>query len=222
MNAARRAASIARRTYAIGACPALPLLRRCRVRAIIRAMQTVATILWRRLDRPGHDACRLERNDTAWQIDGAAAFRMEDGRVAQLHYRVRCDRHWHTQWGTVRGWVGERAIDMAIARGPRGWTLNDAPVTDLAHCADLDLGFTPATNLLPLRRLKLQDGEAAEAPAAWVDVAEGGLQLLEQRYERISATRCAYAAPRFQFSAELALSPEGLVLDYPGLWRAED
>ncbi len=31
-------------------------------RAIIRPMQTVASILWRRLDVPGHDACRLERN----------------------------------------------------------------------------------------------------------------------------------------------------------------
>jgi len=189
---------------------------------MIRAMQTVASILWRRLDGPGHDACRLERNDTAWQIDGAAAFRREDGRVAQLHYRVRCDRHWHTQWGTVRGWVGERAIDMAIARNARGWTVNDAPVTDLAHCLDLDLGFTPATNLLPLRRLNLQDGEGAEAPAAWLDVAEGGLQLLDQRYERIDALRYAYAAPRFQVRTELALSPEGLVRDYPGLWRSED
>ncbi|MBS0430532.1 MAG: hypothetical protein JSR41_24870, partial [Proteobacteria bacterium] len=51
-------------------------------------MQTVATILWRRQDGPGHDACRLERNDVAWQLDGAAAFRHESGRIAQLHYRL--------------------------------------------------------------------------------------------------------------------------------------
>jgi hypothetical protein len=129
--------------------------------AIIRAMQTVASILWRRLDAPGHDACRLERNASAWQLDGAAVFRHEGGRIAQLHYRVRCDLHWHTQWGMVRGWLGDSAVELSIARDAHGhWKLNDEAVPDLSHCVDLDLGFTPATNLLQLRRLNLSQGEA--------------------------------------------------------------
>ena len=38
---------------------------------------------------------------------------------------------------------------------PHGdWKLNDVPVPELAHCVDLDLGFTPATNLMQLRRLQ--------------------------------------------------------------------
>jgi len=110
----------------------------------MRAMQTVASILWRRLDVPGHDACRLERNASAWQLDGAAVFRLEDGRIGQLHYRVRCDLLWHTQWGTVRGWLGDSAVDLSIARDPRGhWKLNDEAVPDLSHCIDLDLGSRP-------------------------------------------------------------------------------
>lgn len=187
----------------------------------MRAMQTVATILWRRQDGPGHDACRLERNDVAWQLDGAAAFRHESGRIAQLHYRLRCDRHFHTQWATVRGWLGGTAIDLSIARTPKGWTVNDAAVPDLAHCADLDLGFTPATNLLPIRRMHLQPGEEADAPAAWLDLSEDGLGLLEQRYACIDPTRYRYASPRFGYDAELSLSEDGFVLEYPQLWSAE-
>ncbi|RYF31787.1 MAG: hypothetical protein EOO26_12815 [Comamonadaceae bacterium] len=182
-------------------------------------MQIVASILWQRLDAPGHDACRLERSDTAWQLDGAAVFRQADGQIAQLHYRVRCDRNWHTQWGTVRGWLGSRAIDLSVVRrADNHWTLNDAPVPDLAHCVDLDLGFTPATNLIQLRRLQLAAGEGASAPAAWLDLEEGGLTLLDQRYERRGEADYHYQADRFDYAAVLAVSPEGFVRDYPGLW----
>lgn len=186
-------------------------------------MQIVASTLWRRLDAPGHDACRLESNGQAWQIDGAAVFRHDDGRLAQLHYRVRCDRHWHTQWGTVRGWLGGEAVDVSITRDAQGrWKLNDAPVPDLAHCVELDLGFTPATNLIALRRLNLQVGEAAEAPAARFGVDDcSTLSELGQRYERRGAHQYAYRAPRFDFEAVIGVSDEGLVRHYPPLWEAE-
>lgn len=189
----------------------------------MRAMQTVASILWRRLDAPGHDACRLERNATAWQLDGAAVFRLEDGRIGQLNYRVRCDLHWHTQWGTVRGWLGGAPVDLSISRDARGhWKLNDEPVTDLSHCLDLDLGFTPATNLLQLRRLGLAKGEGADAPAAWLDLDGGGvLSELAQRYERRSDTEYAYEARRFDYAATLSVTEDGFVRDYPRLWTGD-
>jgi hypothetical protein len=47
----------------------------------------------------------------------------------------------------------------------------------------MDLGFTPATNLLQLRRPALEPGQAAAAPAAWLDVSAGTLEELTQRYE---------------------------------------
>ncbi|MGJ7498672.1 putative glycolipid-binding domain-containing protein [Variovorax sp. RT4R15] len=185
-------------------------------------MQNVATTLWHRLDVPGHDACRLDRHGDAWQLDGTALFRQADGRVAQLHYRVRCDRNWHAQWGTVRGWLGGSAVDLSVVRSAHGeWKLNDVPVPELAHCVDLDLGFTPATNLIQLRRLNLQAGEAADAPAAWLDLEEGGLSLLAQRYERRNERGYWYQADRFDYADLLDVTPEGFVRDYPGLWLAE-
>jgi hypothetical protein len=185
-------------------------------------MQPVASMLWRRLGTPGHDVCRLDRNGENWQLDGAAAFRHEDGRVGQLHYRVRCDRAWHTQWCTVRGWLGSEAIDLSIVHDARGiWKLNDATVPDLGHCIDLDLGFTPATNMLQLRRLHLATGEASDAPAAWLDIENGFLAELGQRYERRGERDYWYAAPRFDYAAMLEVNEDGFVRRYPSLWEAE-
>ncbi|RZL88650.1 MAG: hypothetical protein EOP82_22590 [Variovorax sp.] len=186
-------------------------------------MQTVATMYWRRLDLPGHDACRLEKHGDGWQLDGAAVFRNDDGRPARLDYRVHCDKAWHARWGKVRGWIGAAAVDFAIARGANGeWSFNDQVVPGLAHCTDLDLGFTPATNLLQLRRLNLKGGEGAEAPAAWVDLGDDSLSPLVQHYERRSDTDYWYQAPRFDYAAMLVVTPEGFVSHYPDLWVAEN
>ncbi|MCY1380818.1 putative glycolipid-binding protein [compost metagenome] len=92
----------------------------------------------------------------------------------------------------------------------------------MSHCVDLDLGFTPATNLLQLRRLNLAPGESADAPAAWVDIEDGGLSELMQRYERRGEGTYAYEAKRFDYAEVLGVTADGFVSDYPRLWRAED
>lgn len=185
-------------------------------------MQVIATMFWRRIDVPGHDACRLERHGDAWQLDGAAVFRDVDGRPARLDYRVHCDKTWHAQWARVRGWVGSAAVELAIARRANGeWFLNDEPVPGLGHCTDLDLGFTPATNLLQVRRLNLKPDEGSEATAAWVDIGDDSLVPLVQRYERRSETEYWYQAPRFDYAAMLVVTPDGFVSSYPDLWEAE-
>jgi hypothetical protein len=87
---------------------------------------------------------------------------------------------------------------------------------------DIDLGFTPATNLLQLRRLNLAKSEGADAPAAWVDLDGGGvLSELAQRYERRSESEYAYEAKRFDYAATLSVTEDGFVRDYPRLWVAE-
>lgn len=179
------------------------------------------SILWRRLDTPGHDACRLERNDAGWRLEGTAVFRY--GEVpAQLTYGVVCDLSWRTQHGHVHGWIGTQAVQCHIAATAGGiWTLNGAVVEGLGHCVDLDFSFTPATNLFQLRRLALLDNQAANVPVAWLDVLSGALELLEQRYERKTDTTYWYEAPRFGYAALLEVTHTGFVSRYPGLWELE-
>jgi len=120
-------------------------------------------MLWRRLDTPGHDACRLTRVDAGWQLDGAAVF-LHDRAPAQLAYLVACDDAWRTQRGEVRGWIGAHAIDWRITGDDGAWSVNGEPIGGLDDCIDLDFGFTPATNLLQIRRVMLPQGVAVELP----------------------------------------------------------
>ena len=77
-----------------------------------------------------------------------------------------------------------------------------------------------ATNMLALRRLALEPGQEAEAPAAHLGVT-GELARLPQRYARLSETEYAYEAPSVPFSASLEVDAAGFVRRYPGLWERE-
>ena len=55
-------------------------------------------------------------------------------------------------------------------------------------CLDIDLGFTPATNMVAIRRLGLRVGQEAEAPAAWLNYKTMRLATLAQKYLRIDKT----------------------------------
>jgi hypothetical protein len=88
---------------------------------------------------------------------------------------------------------------------------------------DVDLESSALTNTLPVHRLRLAIGEAQGAPAAYVRAVGLRVHRLEQTY-RHSATdgsrqRYQYAAPEFDFAAELVYDQAGLILDYPGIAR---
>lgn len=83
---------------------------------------------------------------------------------------------------------------------------------------DLDLGFTPATNLIAIRRLDLRPGAEIPAPAAYYLEFLLELGLVEQTYRRTGETTLAYASPAYDYRGELQIAPVGFVTDYPGLW----
>ena len=175
--------------------------------------------LWRRLDEPGHDCCALWAVPGGWRLGGAAAFR-ERGQACQVHYEVAVDRQWRTRRAAVRGHAGRRAFDIRIARAGRGrWRLDGALVPDIHGCLDVDLGFTPATNLIAIRRLALRIGERAEAPAAYLQFPELRMVTLPQTYRRIAKHRYDYASPTAAYAGTLEVSALGAVVRYPGVFE---
>jgi uncharacterized protein len=89
----------------------------------------------------------------------------------------------------------------------------------VAGCLDVDLAFTPATNILPLRRLGLAVGESRELTAAWVRFPDLSVEPLAQRYTRLDERRMRYESRGGSFTADLEVDELGLVVSYPPLWE---
>lgn len=86
---------------------------------------------------------------------------------------------------------------------------------------DVDLNFSPSTNLLPIRRLGLDAGAAAEVHAAWLRFPSLRLERLQQTYTRTGERSYRYESADGAFMRDLEVNAAGLVTRYPGIWEAE-
>ena len=179
------------------------------------------SILWRGFYLEGHEACRLTAQDSHWQLAGSAVFAYQQ-QPCRLDYRISCDSGWRTLSAQVTGWLGSLLVDveLTVEAGHR-WRLNGVERPGVAGCIDLDLNFSPSTNLLPIRRLNLAVGETAEVKAAWLRFPSFTLEPLSQKYQRLDESTYRYESAGGQFVAELKVNRSGFVVDYPGIWQAE-
>ena len=179
-----------------------------------------STILWRRLDQPGHEAARIVQTDAGYQLTGSAVFAHE-AQPCRLDYVVACDVGWRTVSCQVTGWVGGQPIEIAITVDPNGrWWMNERECAAVAGCIDVDLNFSPSTNLLPIRRLGLAVGGVADVRAAWLRFPSFTLEPFAQTYERLDVGRYRYASAS-GFTAELEVNDVGLVTRYADIWQVE-
>ena len=178
---------------------------------------------WRRLDVPGREEACIEHTATGWRLSGELNVE-EVGLVARLRYVIECDPEWRTRSALVEGDAGGASIRFSLAADGAGqWTRDAAPLPNLTGALDVDLGFTPATNTLPIRRLALAVGESAPVRSAWLRFPELRLEPLEQTYTREAEQTFRYRAlvDGEPFVARLDTDMFGRVVRYEGLWHME-
>jgi uncharacterized protein len=177
---------------------------------------------WRRLDVPGREEAHIEQTAEGWRLTGELDAD-EAGVRAHLTYVIECEHDWRTRRTVVTGSASGASMGFEFAADGEGhWMLNGAPLPFVEGALDVDLGFTPATNLLPIRRLNLGVGERAAVRTAWVRFPELRVEALEQSYYREAGCVFRYDAlvDGERFQARLDTDEFGRVLLYEGLWEA--
>lgn len=189
---------------------------------------TARDIIWTSLDGAGVEHLRLIRDDEGLLADGMFVGRSDDLAPFRLHYLLRLTGAWELRAATVRLLTGEtdrpRELSFTVdAAG--GWRdADDESVAELGGCHEIDFPTSAFTKSLPIRRLALAPGESAEISVAYVEVPLMRIRPVRQRYtcvEPMGAETGLYRhEPLFHADThELRVDPEGLVMDYPGLFR---
>ncbi|MFW8636517.1 putative glycolipid-binding domain-containing protein [Cribrihabitans pelagius] len=183
-------------------------------------MQRVAR--WCDWQRQGLEHCVLTETADGLRLEGVAAG--SDPVAFGAHYRVGTDAQFHTR--EVRlSFAGGHSLHLASdGRGQWRDVARGTALPALEGCLDIDIGITPATNTLPIRRLGLAEGASAEILAAFVPPPETGgaeiaLRMARQRYTRLGEDRYRYEGLESGFTADIEVDAAGLVLDYPGVFR---
>ena len=84
----------------------------------------------------------------------------------------------------------------------------------------MDLSASPITNTLPIRRLNLAKGSAAEIRVAYVHFPDLAIVCDPQRYTCVQPMRrYRYESLDSDFVREIDVDRNGLIVSYPGLFR---
>ena len=188
-------------------------------------MSTERTILWAPWVGPGLEHLLLLQSDDLILADGLIIGVAEaDGRPFRARYTIQCDTHWRVREMRVDILdAANRRLDL-MSDGAGHWTGGAGqPLPGLAGCFDVDISATPFTNTLPIRRLALQPGGSADINVVYIDLPDLTAMPAMQRYDRLSThgpnARYRFTSRSHDFTAELPVDSEGLVEDYPGLFR---
>jgi len=111
-------------------------------------------------------------------------------------------------------------LKVSVDAGRR-WRLNGVECGAVEGCLDIDLGFSPSTNLLPIRRLALAAGEEAAVTAAWLPFPSLDFAPLVQVYRHEGETTYRYESDGGAFVRMLEVNSHGFVTRYPDFWAAE-
>lgn len=174
-------------------------------------------VLWRRLDEPGSEICRLRERDGWLRLDGTV-LTAAGGVPAEIRYEVTCNEAWETRAARIEltRQGSKETVELRREAGDRWWR-NGARVEGLDGTTDVDLGFTPATNTLPIRRLSLAPGRSAVVNAAWLGFPDLRMEVLPQRYTRLDGDHYRYESG--SFVADLHVDELGLMLRYGDAWE---
>ena len=178
---------------------------------------TTRRVAWRRSDEVEPDEhCTLTLRDSGLSLVGTV-LGAEGGLPVRTEYRILTDAAGLTSAVSVRDLRGFEQRTLALARDAKGnWTVDGATVRALKSCTDVDLGCSPATNTLPIRRLRLAVGASHTIRAAWVRFPELVVEKAAQTYTRLDEFTYRYASGTFE--AELTVDDDGLVAGY-AVWR---
>jgi len=178
---------------------------------------TTRRVAWRRSDEVATDEhCTLTLRDGGLSLVGTV-LGAEGGLPTWVEYRVLADGAGLTTAVHVRDLRGFVQRSISLARDSRGrWTVDGQAAPALRGCTDVDLGCSPSTNTLPIRRLRLAIGASHTIQAAWVRFPELTVAKAAQTYTRLDEFTYRYASGDFE--AELAVDDEGLVTTY-AVWQ---
>ena len=177
-------------------------------------------VMWRRvLDDLSFEQTRFSWAGSRPEIAGVVLI-SEEGAPLRVDYRIVCEEDWRTDTVHVemiqRG--TRRTLRLECDGGGR-WRRDGTEAPALAGCTDVDLEVTPATNGLPVNRLRLPVGGRQEILAAWVRFPSLRVIPARQSYERIAESRYRYTSIDSGFTAVVDVDEDGIPVDYERIWR---
>jgi uncharacterized protein len=180
-------------------------------------MSLYRIIRWQPEEGVGLEHLELRETDWGYLAQSTIVGTFE-GHDFSCRYEVTLDVKW-----TFRHLVLEKTDGKVLilkSDGMGTWErANGDGLPEFRGCIDIDIGATPFTNTLPIRRAHLEAGVPQHFRMVWIPLDSLEPFVDEQIYTRRDDTNVHYAAADGSFEADITIDADGLVVDYRGLYH---
>ena len=177
--------------------------------------------IWKSLEYPGLEYLYLLEEDATIQVVSTSIC-VIDQKPLKLDYVLSCD----SQFVLKRVSINQFDIGgFNLTTDGHGNWLNQKlqPLPELDGCIDIDISATPFTNTLPIRRIQWQVGQSEVFKMAYIHIPDLTVSVDPQRYTCLEKTAHGatfrYESLDSDFTADITVDSDGLVLNYPGLFE---
>ncbi|WP_144137554.1 putative glycolipid-binding domain-containing protein [Paraburkholderia sp. BCC1884] len=172
---------------------------------------------WESQEGDGIEQLAFDNDNGGFEVESVVVGQRY-GKTYGLHYTVRCDAQWRTRHAWLKI-VGGGELEL-YGDGLGHWRDGSGlALSDVEGCIDIDIAATPFTNTLPIRRLQLTEGERRPISVAYISTPDLQVTRAEQAYSCIVLNReYRYEGLFRNFTANLTVDEDGLVIDYPTLF----
>jgi hypothetical protein len=150
----------------------------------------------------------------------AAILGSVDDNAFAARYQIHCDASWRVNKVEIAE-IGSDLTTQLASDGIGSWVdRSGAAMPQLGGAVDIDISITPFTNTLPIRRLNLRTGQSEEILTVYIRVPGLSITTDRQRYTCLeTGRRYRYESLDSDFTREIEIDVNGLVVIYPGLFR---
>jgi hypothetical protein len=174
---------------------------------------------WQDWSGSGLEHTVIQRSSAGISIDGMVVSGGAEDPFA-VRYLLGCDASWALRKAEIQ-LAGDAGAITLVCDGRGKWKDGTGKhLGDLDGAIDIDLSVSPLTNTLPIRRLGLAKGKSHDLVAAYVHFPDLTISADPQRYTCLEPmSRFRYESLDSDFTREIEVDSDGLVVVYPGLFK---
>lgn len=179
----------------------------------------LANLVWRSKEYPSLENCRAMITSMGSEISSVVIGVVEN-KIFEIEYNLKINPHWETEQVEIKSTIAGLVKSFIFQSDGKGnWQENGHILEQFDGCIDIDIPLTPFTNTLPIKRLKMQIGQAQLVKVVYLDLLRDEIKPVTQKYARLADREYKYENVPNDFEAVIRVDESGFVLDYPTLFE---
>ncbi|ETZ22376.1 putative glycolipid-binding domain-containing protein [Pedobacter sp. V48] len=176
------------------------------------------TIIWKGIFYQSLEHCVLTDRGLGYEISSTINGSHKN-QIFKTEYHIKTNKSWETEFLTLRTQLNDSIETLTLEKKQGRWLLNDRPNDALSNIFDIDLSLSPLTNTLPINRLQLKVNQQQTIEVLYFDILKKEIRPVKQLYTRKAIDQYLYENYDKSFISEINIDEQGLVTDYPKLFK---